>query len=64
MMSSRTTPVIHVTSRGRLYAPKNSTRSRWAAAAITMKLVPKEWSPRTMRPNVTSLMMNRTLSYA
>jgi hypothetical protein len=57
MTRSSTTPVIHVTSRGFLYDPSATTRSMWITAATTMKLAPKKWSPRRIRPKVTRSMM-------
>ncbi len=62
--SSRKMPVHHVTSRGLLYAPKNSTRSRCSPAATTMKLAPKKCRPRSTWPKVSWVLMYRTLSYA
>ena len=55
--SSSTTPVSHVASRGFLYEPNSTTRSMWMTAATTMKLAPKKWSPRSMRPKGSVSMM-------
>jgi hypothetical protein len=58
------TPVIHVSSRGYLYAPNRKTRPMCRKSRMMNTLAPQRCMPRTSQPSVRSLVIAWIDEYA